>query len=265
MRQLVIISFLLSPLLGFTQKQTQLLANAYKQKSINKLHLFFENWVQETHPISDKDFANLNDTAKNVYTIFQTYYTPKELSKIGGSEWGDSLYRNVKYLLIQDKIIYEIGDSNIITLDDTINYVSYITTKDNSAFQTGTLYNFRPNVPTDSSKVVVLTKNYDRLFNYFLGNTHKLFAAGNIMAPAKSEGESNKRQKFLENYIKIFYGHWGGYWQLYSYPTVEKVRFDKSFSNAIIFYTMVYEHGEAYLKKIEGKWTIIKAERTSIE
>ena len=36
-------------------------------------------------------------------------------------------------------------------------------------------------------------------------------------------------------------------------------------NNAIVKFTMVYEGGEAILKKINGKWKLLSAKRTWIE
>ena len=266
MRQSFLVTFyLLISTFCFGQKRAQLLSKAYQTKSVQLLDAFFKNWGSETRALSIENFNRFDDKTKEVYKVFQVFYKPKDLSKIGGSEWGNDVYKNAKYLIIQNQVIYEIGDSVIAASNDTLNYINYITTKDNSAFPTDTLKNFRPNFNFENSKILVLTKDYDNLLNYFLGKKHTKFAVGNIMSPAKSAGESKRRQNFLERFIKIFYGHWGGYWQLYSYPTVQKIRFDNSFTNAIVYYRMVYEGGEAYLKKVNGKWTLIKAERTWIE
>ena len=82
---------------------------------------------------------------------------------------------------------------------------------------------------------------------------------------ARSTGKSENRKKFLENYIKIWYGHWGGYWQLYSYPTASSIIFDKDMKYARIYFRMVYEGGEAILKNENNKWILISAKRTWIE
>ena len=68
------------------------------------------------------------------------------------------------------------------------------------------------------------------------------------MNPARSKGESEKRKMFLENYIKIFHGHWGGYWQLHSYPEAESITFDKNMEYARVDFRLVYEGGFAILK-----------------
>lgn len=265
MRQTLVASLLLLSLLSTAQNRTELLEKAYKHKSLKQLKLFFEKWRQETTPLKLSEFFKLTDTAKNIYSVFQTFYKPKDLDKIGGSEWGNGLYAAAKYLVIQDNIVYEIGDSNITKSEDTLEYVTYITTKDNSAPPTGIVSNFRSSTSVGSSKTVVLTKTYEQVLNHFLGGNYKPFGEGNMMSPATSAGESKKRQNFLENFIKIFHGHWGDYWQLYSYPEIERIRFDSTFTNAIVFYTIVYEHGQAYLQKQNGTWRLLKAERTSIE
>ena len=248
----------------FSQTGSVLLANAYKTKSTIKLRVFFEDWSLKTKTMNGEQLNKSNDTIQNIYNVFQAFYKPKELNKIGGSEWGDDIYKNVKYLVIQNDIPFEIGDSIIDIFEDTL-YFSEIFTKKNTSFRQGVLTSFRPDLSIEGSKCLILTKEYDNIINYFLGSKHLSLGIGDIMSPARSIGESRKRQEFLENYIKIFYGHWGGYWQLYSYPKVEKIRFDNTFNNAIISYSMIYEGGDAHLKKINGIWKLINTRRTWIE
>ncbi len=85
------------------------------------------------------------------------------------------------------------------------------------------------------------------------------------MNPARSSGESEKRKAFLENDIKIWYGHWGSYWQLDSYPVVYSITFDKRMLYARVDFRMVYEGGEAVLKKKNGQWVLVTSKRTWIE
>ncbi|HEX4849751.1 MAG TPA: hypothetical protein VFV08_03045, partial [Puia sp.] len=124
---------------------------------------------------------------------------------------------------------------------------------------------FRPRIFFPDAKCVFLTDQYDSLLNKFLGNKYVKLGTGNIMSPARSKGESEKRMKFLSNFVKIWYGHWGGYWQLHSYPFAERILIDKKFEIALIDYRMIYEGGYALLQKSDGEWKFIKARRTWIE
>jgi hypothetical protein len=244
---------------SFGQKRDALLFKAYQTKSLTKLKAFFDNWARETKPI--KKLSGLNDTVKNVYLVFQAFYNPKDIARIGGSEWGNDIYKKAQYLLVQDVIFYGIVDTLLRASSDSLS--------DNDVFEIAKHYDslkdFRPQLVFRNAKTVVLTKAYDSLLNRFLGNEGSRLAKGNVMSTASPEGESEKRKQFLENYIKIWYGHWGGYWQLLSYPSAFRITFDKEFEHAIIDYHIVYEGGFAYLKNINGKWTLLKAKRNWIE
>jgi hypothetical protein len=240
------------------QKRDTLLLNAYKANSLTELQSFFDKWGVETSAISNEELSKLNDTLKNIYQVFQLFYNPKDINRIGGSEWGNDIYKNVKYFLTQDKICFAIVDTLI--RDTTLDKLGFSNSKEYD-----TLTDFRPQLSFPNTKCLTLTKYYADLLNSFLGDNHYKLGTGSIMSPARAKGESEKRMKFLENYIKIWYGHWGGYWQLHSYPYASRITLDKDFQNAVVDYRMVYEGGCAYFKRINSDWALIKARRTWIE
>ena len=288
-RFLITTCLLLLMLVSFAQKREALLYKAYKANSLNQLDSFFNHWLSETAPISTAAFNTLSDTVQNIYAVFQNFYNPIDIDKTGGSEWGNDIYAKVKYLVVQTDIRYGFVD----TLDKDLlikNKINRYTKGDSSKLQSllqryngdienlnnnfldwpeaktyYTLNNFRPKLSFTKPGAVMLTPEYENLLNQFLGSSHYKLGTGNIMAPATSKGESEKRQRFLEGRIKIWYGHWGGYWQLLSYPSVEKITFDTKFENALVDYRLVYEGGYAYFKKINGNWTLVHAKRTWIE
>jgi hypothetical protein len=234
--------------------QEQRLALAYKTQSPGKLDTFFQRWAAETPPLSDEAIARLSDTLQNVYAVFRAFYTPLDLHRLGGSEWGDSIYQKVHYLVLQDRIFYGFVDS----LASDPGSTERPRTLDS-------ILDFRPALGFAYPKMVVLTPSYDSLLNHFLGDSHRPLGSGNIMSPASAEAESKDRQVFLENAVKIWYGHWGGYWQLHSYPYAGTIVFDRQFRAAVVYFTMVYQGGFAYLKKENGRWTLIEAKLTWIE
>ena len=237
-----------------SRAQDSLLWNAYKKKDTSELRQFFERWSVETPALSDAGIDGLNDTLGNVYEVYKAFYRPQNIGQLGGSEWGDSIYANVSYLILQDELHFAFADTLGIDQDADILPGS----KDS-------IVHFRPEVGFASPKTVILTEYYDTLLNAFLGNTHLPLGAGNIMAPARSKGESADREAFLGRVVKIWYGHWGGYWQLHSYPLVGQLILDRKMESAQVYFRMVYEGGTAYLKKINGKWELVSAKRTWIE
>ena len=100
------------------KKATNLLKTAYEKKSDEYLKEFFELWRKEVKPIKKNELLKLNDTIKCAYKAFEAFYNPIEIGKIRGPEWGDSIYRNVQYYIVQNSVAIKIANFRII---DTAN------------------------------------------------------------------------------------------------------------------------------------------------
>jgi hypothetical protein len=286
---LTILIFSLTLAHAWGQKQEELLLQAYRSHSAEKLEIFFDQWMQETPALSPDVIGKSDDTVRNVYLLFERFYNPIDIQRIGGSEWGNDIYKKATYFLLQDKVRFAFVDTldkdillqkeyarlakvSNISVDSVIRHAKADRNSTIERFiewpapkQYETIENFRPRVSFQKPKTIVLIDEYDSILNRFLGSSHYPLGHGNIMSPAASSGESANRQKFLGQCIKIWYGHWGGYWQLHTYPTVNSIVFDKSLTHALIYYRMVYEGGYAYFKKMGGIWTLVEAKRTWIE
>lgn len=270
--------------------EKKLLKYSYKKSNSDSLEMFFSNWEKESQPISQGLFDNLSDTLKDVYEIFLDFYTPQDLIRIGDSEWGDSLYTSVDYVIVQNRIDFSIVktlDKKEIVLnylrnngDDSTKYEDYKGTymRDTSDHFLGFIYynsieylheesimDFRPNVDFENVGVLYYKPNYTKIVARFLRNKrHKLGFRG-IMNPAKAKGKSESRLDWINTKVKIFHGHWGGYWQMTTYPRVNLILFNKEREIALVFFRMVYEGGEALYKKMDGKWTLIDSKLNWIE
>lgn len=230
-----------------------MLMQAYASRSDQLLHKFYDDWAKATPPRPAEEIDRLPEADREIYHLYQEFYDPRDIKRIGGSEWGDSIYSKVAFCLLQDEVRYAFAD--------TIGEDGSMTKKSIYKF----VKDFRPATKFAYPHALVLIPEYDTLLNQFLGNTHYPFGAGNIMSPAAANGESEKRQAFLQHFIRIWYGHWGGYWQLHTYPIVNSVIFNRSFDRALVEYQIVYEGGEALFKKINGRWTLVSGHRTWIE
>lgn len=284
----------------YSQSEMKLLKKAYKEKSTTKLKDFFIAWSQDVLPIADTKLLEFNDTIQQAYKAFISFYKPHRLDSIGGSEWGNDIYKDVDFVIVQnalkiyftDKVYYSTQETeeyivneinrrcsdkdsirisileNLKNKDGTIDefyfytFGPYSRAKAMDRILTDSIMNFRPTVRCDNKTPLFLTKKYDEIINSFLRNNYLPLGAGGIMNPARAKEQSEKRKKFLENYIIIFYGHWGGYWQLYSYPKAYSITFDNDMKYARIDFRLVYEGGEAFLKNEEGVWTLISSKIT---
>jgi hypothetical protein len=287
--------------LGYAQTAEQLLEKAYKERSKEKLTNFFLQWNKEIPPIDLADLKQLNSYQREAYNAFIAFYKPHKLDSLGKSEWGNDIYKQANVLLVQNqikiltqKVFYSDAEiDSIITRSVNRNEKQDSTRqrilrrvdgklnqeirneygfKNSFSFQNpdiettvDSIMDFRPNIKVPGKLCVYLTTEHDKTLKAFLGDKHLPLGSGGIMNPARSKGASEKRKKFLENHIKIWYGHWGGYWQLKSYPVASSIIFDKDMQYARVNFRLVYEGGQAILKKIDGKWTLISSKITWIE
>ncbi|SBW02461.1 hypothetical protein [uncultured Dysgonomonas sp.] len=287
-----IVLFLLCLLFSQSYSQFNLLEEAYKKKSKEKLNEFFNDWQKETPSISDAEFENLTDREKEVYKVFGAFYNPVNLQTIGRSEWGDTIYQSVKYLIVQNSIQYRIQNRVFFTEEEKVAVYKklqeeygqqgldslklqsipafaeeWVTEEliENENVHTDTITDFRPVLFFSDKKVVYLNSLYNIGLTHFLG-THIIKNKDRLTyAYYLSDKEIGKRQTFLEQNIKVWRGHWGAYWQLLTYPEVNIIVFDKEMKYARVFFRIVYEGGEALLKKEEGEWNIISSKLTWIE
>jgi hypothetical protein len=182
------------------------LNEAYDQQSKEKLNQILEKWHIEYSAVKAGNI--INDTDRNAYEVYIEFYTPFNIGRLGGSEWGDGLYSNISYAIIQNRLTYAFDyESLSVVIPDTI-------------------YDFRPEISFNNGvKTLYLTENYEYALNVFLGDEYNPPGAGGIMNPATAEGDSYEKQQFLNNYLKIIYGHWGGYWHLETHPEVYGISF----------------------------------------
>ncbi|SFQ79319.1 hypothetical protein [Hymenobacter arizonensis] len=237
--------------------------------------------------------------------MFTAFYKPHQIDSLGGSEWGNNIYQQARFLLVQnalkikqtDKIYHSDAEVDSIimrpyrTKTDSTQQVPTWTQRVNgklshlarrnysllgdSFFQereqrapqrvVDSLPDFRPVVPVPGKQSIYLTPALAETLTAFLGTQHTPLGSSGTMQPARASKESHKRQVFLERQLKLWYGHWGGYWQLASYPLVSAVTFDRDLTYARVSFRMVYEGGEAILKRTNNQWTIVWVQRTWIE
>jgi hypothetical protein len=222
------------------------LNEAYDQQSKEKLNQILEKWHLEY--MSAKTDNIENDTVRNAYQVYLEFYTPFDIGRLGGSEWGDGLYSGVSYAIIQNKLTYDFDyESLSVAIFDTI-------------------FDFRPAISFNNGvKTLYLTENYVYALNNFLGDEYNPVGTGGIMNPATAGGDSYEKQQFLNNYLKIIYGHWGGYWHLETHPEVYRISFDYNMENAIVYFRLVYEGGKANLTRQDGEWKLVSSRITWVE
>lgn len=255
--------------------------------------------------MSSNESEAANKWVAEAHKVFAAFYQPLQLDKIGcGSNEFAVSYQNNPYFIVQNKL-YDISVADTLPFkpeemeayytdriremfpDDStrqkeIDYLqreirygrmSLVFQKE-IAWHTWELIpisdvdskiEFRPKVSFPGKKIVYLTDGYEKLLNDFLGDQLVDLGTESIMQVAYAKDESRQRMEFLMKAAKIFYGHWGGYWQYETYPNANSIIFDHEMQRAIVYFRFVYEGGEVYLEKQNGEWTVVSGKLTWIE
>ena len=296
---LCVLLFLCPTIQVQTRSQSRMLRKAYKKDSTSLLYQFFDNW---SNNVSSNENEAKNKWVAEAHKVFATFYQPLQLDKIGCRSKDQGLYDNVPYFIVQGTLcgIY-MADTIPISPDELEAYYAnrisqmfpeestrkqYLDwlridkergelspefdfdTQGQRAIPTTKMdsnISFRPPVNFPNKKIVYLTAKYKRLLNGFLGNKHVGMGKEGIMQVAYSKGESRKRMDFISNAVRLFYGHWGGYWQYETYPQATSIVFDSQMQRAVVFFRFVYEGGEVIMEKQNGEWTIVSGKLTWME
>lgn len=276
--------FALSTNLNAQNKNFRLLKKAYRKDSKELLHQFFQNWDQEIPPISAGEFAALNDTLQHAYAIFESFYTPRDLSRLVGFPYSES-YSKTNFLLVQnaihlyrrDQIYYsdqEIDSillSNIYRIYDVEENDIEMKNRWKKRFETDReemldeygpieqfndkstdtllckIDDFRPRISPDSA-VVYLSSDYKNGLSNFLGDPNEFYYV------------ANKKQVFLEYDIDISQDLLNN-WDFNTYPTAYLV-FDKNFEYCLVRFWIHMSSGEAILKRNGERWELISSKQT---
>ncbi|GGB78550.1 hypothetical protein GCM10007424_18370 [Flavobacterium suaedae] len=128
----------------YAQNPEELLVNAYKENSTEKLDLFFKKWGNDTKPISETELNKFNDTLRNAYKVFTGFYDPYNLDEICPpsaylADIEDNAYRKSKYYIVQNfakiyftkQIYYTDREVDSITAHEVNkNYINDTITRD---------------------------------------------------------------------------------------------------------------------------------------
>jgi hypothetical protein len=242
----------------YSSKQIKDRINKYYNLDLkDSLIAFIDEWNKNIVPVSE-NYANQNDTIKNIYTLFADLYRPL---KFGDIKISNYFKNKIKYIVIQNVINYD------VVCWEEFNYLRKMantepTNKNYFLYKTKRMLNFRPEVNIDTIKHLYLTKEYSIGFNEFLGSKYLPIDSGNIANDTISEEETNRRQNFICSLIPVVQGYWGGYWHIETFPIVKKIIFDNKFKHALVdFRRSVSNTICGYsLQKVRGHWVPDKYE-----
>ena len=216
------------------KKLTAQLEEAYQENSKEKLRVFFQTWHKSVEPLG---VVFIDDPVlKEVHRVYQAFYNPFDLERIGMSERGKDIYKGVEYVILQGEISYGVVGKNR----------KYTTTD-----------NFRPARKLEGVTTVILTPAYQKALTDFIEERHNPIGAGKIAQPTGAN-VPRCRWIFLESLIEIIPGHRGGFY-LETHPKVNAIRFNPTHTNALLTYRIGCQSGRAEMHKEGTKWVLDSA------
>ena len=228
---------------------------AYQSSSKNYLERFLRDW-NESLPPNSVEFIKQNDIIKAIFDIYELIYKPVDTLKAGNfSEITAyplimSQKSNYKYVIVQNKIYYE-----IIEKEDNFGKIIEMDFRGNFGNR-DSINDFRPPLKLENIQALYSLPKYEEAFKMFLGipfirgkvNTNPLTAR---------KDDDRKRYDFLFSHIPIVTGHWGD-WRFATPPEIYCIYFDKSITTAIVDFINVNWGYIAIMKKEANEWTIDK-------
>jgi hypothetical protein len=233
--------------------QDHRLNKAYIEQSKVKLSVFLEAWSEISTSHTTHQKSEFPRVFRHAYEIFEDFYQPHNLERIGDPEWGTKQFSKVSYFVVQSKV-------NVIVTNNLVK--DKFGNNSSPTILDATMNNFRPQIK-GNIKALFLDDYHSLIIDKFLGQEEIPAGHAGIMSTSKAVGESQKRQDFLNQFLKIYHGHWGG-WILETDPTVTKINFNKKYDRAVVYFSLVYEGGEAVYERKNNKWVLIKSELTWI-
>jgi hypothetical protein len=209
------------------------------------LEAFFEFWSDHSKPIDRKDL-NYPEIINAAYDIFEDFYNPKDLRRIADPQWGDSAYKSNGYIIVQNSLV--------------INQCGSFDDEGFPKDETNTLeleiQNFRPTLNLPESRIVYLSPKYQKQLSEFMGKEYVPATTKNLMDPAFAVNESRKRQQYINQYARIYHGHWGNYWHFISHPEVTSISFNQDLTKAVVDFRIIHQGGSACYELTAGKWNL---------
>lgn len=236
---------------------------AYESNSADETIRFFDEWAASSKAVSGQELRSMDPTARAAYEAFAVVFTPMdhtELTGFGGYTSGEeSDYVEMPYIVTPGDMLVFCDDSLRAPNDMDLSLEgpdSYLFIDD-----------FRPNVSAGQARILHLTPDYEYAINAFLGGEHHPpGSGGSVMNPATAAGVSRARWEFLEPFIHLVPGHWGGYWHILSHPEINMINLNESLGRAILPYRIGYQGGDAeVVHEADGTWRLTKAGLNWIE
>ena len=213
---------LLTQTVIFPQTKLQTLWSILEREDTTSLAGFFQNWSDESIPISQQDFKNLQPIIKNTYEIVECLYRPFLLPMDEMTEL-DSIELAIPYVIFPTKITVRIMDSLFFESQHLQNWRDLIVEEQNN-------FTFKPQLRSSNKKILFLTDMTDAMLD--------------TMIHPENQKYFDKKISLLSQYLILQKGYWYGLSKykvrIASPPYPVSIDFNVTFNRATIFFKTSY-------------------------
>lgn len=220
----------------------QKLEQAYQRGSQSSLDTVFTMWQKAIRPYSTFEIAQLSDTVKHVYEVFQIFYSPNNLNRITGGTH-ENFETNFRYVVVQNRMQCAIVDTNP-------KYYYYQGVK----IREREIHDFRPQPEDKGFPVVYLSTVADSMIYQYL-----------YQSDGKPKPDHQQRVSFLRKAIQLTHHHWINDYHKVTMPEVSRIYINENLIQALVMFRVFYQFGNAYLEWSNNRWNLMYSKLTAIE
>ncbi|HEX3023280.1 MAG TPA: hypothetical protein VHP81_12920 [Lachnospiraceae bacterium] len=242
------------------------LARAYELGKPELARQYFEFWNEESTKRTREEYRDVVE--ENLYKLYKAFFQPYNMEPLVDEQFMGYAGKEVRalnkvapYLVTQKQLPYTIQD--ISTMEDYLSGKGFSPSIPRD--ERKTLYNFYPSVDINPEKVLHLTEKYEKDLNRFLGTRDPSLMSDTRKETESERAERERRKLFIQNYIPVLYGHWGGYWHLSTHPEVGLIILDRNLDRAVVEYRIGYNFGFAEYRISNGNWEFVRATMNGVE
>ncbi len=275
---IIILVFFFFSTSGHTQSLEKELQNAYEQNSQELYGKFLEKWSEKSKPLKDRE--SLTQTERDVYEIFEDFYTPFDVGRL--SRWFaieksadmDDPSPESGYIVVQNTIeVVCLGKEKFVLPGmptvDADGFMSPGSDPDPDEdipeviLSESQVLDFSPDLKFKTCKVLYATSEYEEAIFRFLGDD-RMDAEGEPPMHVNLLDDVFERLKFLKEELSVevidgFYG-----WRIFKIPRVSSISFNRDRTMAEVNYWLGSRGGGALYEKKDGKWVFVDAALFSI-
>ena len=222
-----------------SQSRLKILWNLLAKEDTTSISEFFNEWYEESIPISNLHKSNLSPLIKNTYDIVECFYKPFRL--LDDNSDLDSNELKIPYIIFPTYFTVRIMDSLYFKTEDF---------HENWIIEEKECFDFKPKLFTNTKKILFLDAINDLIVDTAIDQD--------------KESYFDKKVSLLSKYIKLHKGYWYGISRyaisISTYPYPSKIYFNEAFDFARVFFiTSLYSAVEIAFVKEDKCWKIDKS------